>query len=205
MVDKRINMSETKEIKRSMYSYLYTDPYEPVVHGTFGVGQSETLYMFMIQNIKDFIAEIMAGSRGFGHTDYVINGSNGFGHPDYDGDNDIESESSINKEHSLTNSDTKWMEYYKERIQSPAEYMNLVPVFSELILIDKLLEDFPNESDQKIIDEYKKTVEDKNRLKTKHSRKEENNNQKKKSDMFYQRKGKHSRNVKFVKNLLTAT
>ncbi|CAG8726196.1 17391_t:CDS:1, partial [Dentiscutata heterogama] len=39
-------------------------------HGTFGASQSETLYMFMIQNIKDFIAEIMTGSRGFGHTDY---------------------------------------------------------------------------------------------------------------------------------------
>ncbi|CAG8781167.1 15368_t:CDS:1, partial [Racocetra fulgida] len=138
-------------------------------------------------------------------------------------DNDIESESSINKEHSLTNSDTKWMDYYKERIRSPAghyeikptvpdsvdpvkwknyqkelfnflEYMNLVPVFSELILINKLLEDFPNKSNQKIIDEYKKTVEDKNRPKTKHSRKEESNNQKKTSDTFYQRKEKRSRN-----------
>ncbi|CAG8500147.1 15182_t:CDS:2, partial [Dentiscutata heterogama] len=47
-------------------------PYMPIVHRTFGVGQSETLYMSMIQNIKVFIAEIMARSCGFGHTDYDL-------------------------------------------------------------------------------------------------------------------------------------
>ncbi|CAG8460872.1 18252_t:CDS:1 [Cetraspora pellucida] len=146
-------------------------------------------------------------------------------------DNDIESESSIIKEHSLINSDT-WIDDYKKRIRSPAdhyekkptvpdsldpekwknyredlsnflEYMNLEPIYSELVLIDKLLKDFPNDSDQKIIEEYKKTVQDKNRPNTKHSRKKDS--QKDKTDSFYQRKGKRSRNVKFAKNLLTAT
>ncbi|CAG8603263.1 16659_t:CDS:2, partial [Gigaspora rosea] len=122
-------------------------------------------------------------------------------------DNDIESESSINKEHSLINSDT-WIDDYKKWIRSLAdhyeikptvpdsldpekwadyrenlsnflEYMNLEPIYSELVLIDKLLIDFPEE----------KTDTD----------------QKKKTDTFYQRKGKRSRNVKFAKNLLTAT
>ncbi|RIB07045.1 hypothetical protein C2G38_2046342 [Gigaspora rosea] len=147
-------------------------------------------------------------------------------------DNDIESESSINKEHSLINSDT-WIDDYKKWIRSLAdhyeikptvpdsldpekwadyrenlsnflEYMNLEPIYSELVLIDKLLIDFPEESDQKIIEEYKKTVKDKNRPNTKHSRKTDTD-QKKKTDTFYQRKGKRSRNVKFAKNLLTAT
>ncbi|CAG8803511.1 31566_t:CDS:1, partial [Racocetra persica] len=59
-------------IKRSIHSYLYTDPYEPIVHGTFD-NQPEHFYipeMVKIQIIKDFFAEIMAGSCGFGHPDY---------------------------------------------------------------------------------------------------------------------------------------
>ncbi|CAG8828014.1 11893_t:CDS:1, partial [Dentiscutata erythropus] len=49
--------------------------------------------------------------------------------------------------------------------------MSLEPIYSELVLIDKQLKDFLDEPDQKIIEEYKKTVQDKNRPITKHSRK----------------------------------
>ncbi|CAG8725539.1 23231_t:CDS:1, partial [Gigaspora rosea] len=44
-------------------------PFEPVVHGTFGIVQPKPLDMF-IDQIRDFFAEITAGSRGFGHPDY---------------------------------------------------------------------------------------------------------------------------------------
>ncbi|CAG8798974.1 22542_t:CDS:2, partial [Racocetra persica] len=44
-------------------------PYEPIVHGTFGVDQSEP-WDILIKQIKDLIAEIMVGSRGFGYSDY---------------------------------------------------------------------------------------------------------------------------------------
>ncbi|CAG8792501.1 13433_t:CDS:1, partial [Gigaspora rosea] len=57
-------------IKQSQHSYLYTDPYEPIVHGTFGVDQSN--WNIVVQ-IKDLYDEIMGG------------GSRGFRHPDYDG------------------------------------------------------------------------------------------------------------------------
>ncbi|CAG8783241.1 28487_t:CDS:2 [Dentiscutata erythropus] len=113
-------------------------------------------------------------------------------------DNDIESESSINRENSLINSDT-WIDDYKKRIRSPADHYEIKPT-NRFILNDKLLKDFPDEPDQKIIKEYKKTIQDKNRPITKYSRKKNSN-----TDTFYQRKGKHSRNIKFAKNLLTAT
>ncbi|CAG8834125.1 42629_t:CDS:1, partial [Gigaspora margarita] len=54
-------------VKRSHHSYLYIEPFEPIVHGTFGVGQFKLWY---IDQIRDLFAEIMAGSRGFGHPDY---------------------------------------------------------------------------------------------------------------------------------------
>ncbi|CAG8738129.1 4376_t:CDS:2 [Dentiscutata erythropus] len=56
----------------SKHSYLYTKPYEPIVHGTFD-NQLELLYMpemVSMEIIKDFFAEIMAGGRGFGQSDY---------------------------------------------------------------------------------------------------------------------------------------
>ncbi|CAG8847420.1 20636_t:CDS:1, partial [Gigaspora margarita] len=60
-------------IRWSNYSYLYTEPYEPIVHGTFD-DQPELLYMHKIvvaiQIIKDFFAEIMTRGRGFRHPDY---------------------------------------------------------------------------------------------------------------------------------------
>ncbi|CAG8814942.1 25504_t:CDS:1, partial [Gigaspora rosea] len=55
-------------VNKSKHSYLYTDPYEPIVHGTFGVDQSN--WNIIALQIKDIFAEIMAGSRGFGHPDY---------------------------------------------------------------------------------------------------------------------------------------
>ncbi|CAG8654458.1 14560_t:CDS:2, partial [Gigaspora rosea] len=65
-------------VKQSQHSYLYTEPFEPVVHGTFGIDQPKTLVMFIIrkiedsiQIIRDFFAEIIVGSHGFGHPDHV--------------------------------------------------------------------------------------------------------------------------------------
>ncbi|CAG8621830.1 15107_t:CDS:2, partial [Dentiscutata erythropus] len=44
----------------------------PIVHGTFGVDQSEPwdVWIKQIIIIKDLIAKIMVGSRGFSHSDY---------------------------------------------------------------------------------------------------------------------------------------
>ncbi|RIB15717.1 hypothetical protein C2G38_2191781 [Gigaspora rosea] len=96
----------------------------------------------------------------------------------------------------------KWNNYRKE-LSNFLEYMNLTPIYSELVLIDNILNEFPSESDQKIIDEYKKTVKNKNRPNTKHSRKYNNTDLKKKSDTstFYQKKGTHS--PKFPMSILT--
>ncbi|CAG8507588.1 3102_t:CDS:2 [Gigaspora margarita] len=61
------------KIRWSNHSYLYTEPYEPIVHGIFD-NQPELLYIHKmvvaIQIIKDFFAEIMTRGRGFGHPDY---------------------------------------------------------------------------------------------------------------------------------------
>ncbi|RIB15714.1 hypothetical protein C2G38_2191778 [Gigaspora rosea] len=40
-------------IKQSWHSYLYTEPFEPVVHGTFGIDQPKPLEMFIIRKIED--------------------------------------------------------------------------------------------------------------------------------------------------------
>ncbi|CAG8822689.1 1513_t:CDS:1, partial [Dentiscutata erythropus] len=55
-------------IYKSKHSYLYTDPYEPIVHGTFGIDQYK--FWYIIDKLSDFFAEIKARSRGFGHPDY---------------------------------------------------------------------------------------------------------------------------------------
>ncbi|CAG8568364.1 31410_t:CDS:2, partial [Racocetra persica] len=63
--------SDYDRIRWSNYSYLYTEPYEPIVHGTFD-NQLELLYMpemVAIEIIKDFFAEIMA--RDQKKTDYI--------------------------------------------------------------------------------------------------------------------------------------
>ncbi|CAG8850750.1 554_t:CDS:1, partial [Gigaspora margarita] len=59
---------------KSRHSYLYTEPFEPVVHGTFGIGQPKPLDMFIIRKTEDSIQII----KNF----FYIRG---FGHPDYDG------------------------------------------------------------------------------------------------------------------------
>ncbi|CAG8448736.1 12181_t:CDS:2 [Acaulospora morrowiae] len=59
-------------IKRTHHTYLYVEPYEAVVHGTFGVEQSTSwnfLWSF-ISSIQDFFAEVMNGGRGFGSPGY---------------------------------------------------------------------------------------------------------------------------------------
>ncbi|CAG8625682.1 11653_t:CDS:2 [Cetraspora pellucida] len=66
-------------INKLKHSYLYTDPYEPIVHGTFGVDQTELWNIFIIRNIK----ELIQISEDFFNV--VIIRSHGFGHPDYDG------------------------------------------------------------------------------------------------------------------------
>jgi len=59
-------------IKRSQYTYLYVEPYEPVVHGTFGVDQTMSwgIVGSVVDAIRDFIAEVMNGGRGFGSPSY---------------------------------------------------------------------------------------------------------------------------------------
>ncbi|CAG8477326.1 11943_t:CDS:2 [Funneliformis caledonium] len=59
-------------VKRSQNTYLYVEPYEPVVHGTFGVDQSMSLGIVcsVVNSIRDFVAEVMNGGRGFGSPSY---------------------------------------------------------------------------------------------------------------------------------------
>ncbi|CAG8751982.1 11414_t:CDS:1, partial [Ambispora leptoticha] len=49
----------------SKHSYLYTDPYEPIVHRTFGIDQSN--WNIISQQIKDIFSGIFAGHRRFEH------------------------------------------------------------------------------------------------------------------------------------------
>ncbi|CAG8562547.1 4141_t:CDS:2, partial [Cetraspora pellucida] len=62
---------ENKILKAFIF---YTDPYEPIVHGTFGANRFEVLYMSAIQMIKSlllgFFAEVINGGREFGHPNY---------------------------------------------------------------------------------------------------------------------------------------
>ncbi|CAG8459283.1 27161_t:CDS:2 [Gigaspora margarita] len=57
------------KINKSKHSYLYTEPYEPIVHGTFGIDQPEPLDMFIIQYLKQIIKNSFY-IKGFGHPDY---------------------------------------------------------------------------------------------------------------------------------------
>ncbi|CAI2177751.1 11073_t:CDS:2 [Funneliformis geosporum] len=47
-------------------------PMQPVVHGTFGVDQSMSLGIVwsVVNSIRDFVAEVMNGGRGFGSPSY---------------------------------------------------------------------------------------------------------------------------------------
>ncbi|CAG8635287.1 34891_t:CDS:2, partial [Racocetra persica] len=56
-------------IRKFKHSYLYTDPYEPIVHETFGVDEAG-LWNIIVQTIYDFFVEIMTGGHEFGHSDY---------------------------------------------------------------------------------------------------------------------------------------
>ncbi|CAG8731987.1 9184_t:CDS:2 [Dentiscutata erythropus] len=63
-------------INKSKHSYLYTDPYEPIVHGTFETfaDNKTELWNSIVrrigQTIRDLYGEIMVVSRGFGHPNY---------------------------------------------------------------------------------------------------------------------------------------
>ncbi|CAG8517002.1 906_t:CDS:2 [Racocetra persica] len=59
-------------VKKSHHTYLYIEPYEPVVHGTFGIDQPAPLGLVwsVINSIKDFFAEVINGGRGFGNPNY---------------------------------------------------------------------------------------------------------------------------------------
>ncbi|CAG8602177.1 5996_t:CDS:2 [Cetraspora pellucida] len=57
---------------KSHHTYLYIEPYEPVVHGTFGIDQPAPfgLMWSVINSVKDFFAEVINGGRGFGNPNY---------------------------------------------------------------------------------------------------------------------------------------
>lgn len=59
-------------VKKSHHTYLYIEPYEPVVHGTFGVDQPASLGIMwsIVNSVKDFFAEVINGGRGFGNPNY---------------------------------------------------------------------------------------------------------------------------------------
>ncbi|CAG8671441.1 2972_t:CDS:2 [Cetraspora pellucida] len=59
-------------VKKSHHTYLYIEPYEPVVHGTFGIDQPAPfgLMWSVINSVKDFFAEVINGGRGFGNPNY---------------------------------------------------------------------------------------------------------------------------------------
>lgn len=59
-------------IKRSHNTYLYVEPYEPIVHGTYDVDQTDSwdLLRTITTLIYDFFSEIMKGGRGFGSPNY---------------------------------------------------------------------------------------------------------------------------------------
>jgi hypothetical protein len=51
---------------------MYVEPYEAVVHGTYGVDQSTSwgIARSIVNSIGDFFAEVMNGGRGFGSASY---------------------------------------------------------------------------------------------------------------------------------------
>uniref|UniRef100_A0A1D1ZBR9 Alanine--tRNA ligase n=1 Tax=Anthurium amnicola TaxID=1678845 RepID=A0A1D1ZBR9_9ARAE len=57
-------------VRRNHYNYAYVEPYEAVVHGTFGVEQTTWGISSAVNSISDFIAEVMNGGRGFGSPSY---------------------------------------------------------------------------------------------------------------------------------------
>ncbi|CAG8638291.1 8032_t:CDS:2 [Acaulospora morrowiae] len=57
--------------RRAHHTYLYVEPYEAVIHGTYGADQSTwSILRSTIISIQDFFAEVMNGGRGFGSPSY---------------------------------------------------------------------------------------------------------------------------------------
>ncbi|CAG8798465.1 255_t:CDS:1, partial [Cetraspora pellucida] len=55
------------------HSYLYPEPYEPIVYGTYSIDRFEPWNMLIIRNVPNmnvFFAVMMAGSHGFRHPGY---------------------------------------------------------------------------------------------------------------------------------------
>uniref|UniRef100_A0A1D1ZAK0 Rho-associated protein kinase let-502 n=1 Tax=Anthurium amnicola TaxID=1678845 RepID=A0A1D1ZAK0_9ARAE len=59
------------KVKRVQYAYMYIEPYEAVVHGTFGVETTSWTYLSSIVDIVfDFFGEVRHGGRSFGSPNY---------------------------------------------------------------------------------------------------------------------------------------
>ncbi|CAG8725627.1 12622_t:CDS:2 [Gigaspora margarita] len=207
--------------KQSRHSYLYTEPFEPVVHGTFGIDQPKTLDVFIIRKIEDSIQII---SDFFTE---IIAGSHGFGHPCHDGDmsNIIENDKIDSK---LVKVDD-WKTAMKKRINenkiydvtfTPPEdgsvnidkfiefhktlenHLNYQPIKWDLILLDNLLDLHPPDNALKQFKTYLETQEkDKaSDLSKEDSDLSSNMNKIKK---YHREIKKHSRRSRYSKNLLS--
>ncbi|CAG8634238.1 42725_t:CDS:2, partial [Gigaspora margarita] len=71
-LSKEIEELTNKKATLSEHLYLNTRPYEPIVHGTFGIDQPEPLDMFIMRKKEDLeqIIKNFFYIRGFGHPDY---------------------------------------------------------------------------------------------------------------------------------------
>jgi hypothetical protein len=59
------------KIKRIQYTYMYVEPYEAVVHGTFGVEATSWTYLSSLFDLMvDFVSEMRYGGRSFGSASY---------------------------------------------------------------------------------------------------------------------------------------
>ncbi|GES96544.1 hypothetical protein GLOIN_2v1606322 [Rhizophagus clarus] len=59
------------KFKRAQYSYMYYEPYEAVVHGTYGLETTSWTYLSSMMDIMfDFFSEMKHGGRSFGHPNY---------------------------------------------------------------------------------------------------------------------------------------
>lgn len=57
--------------KRAQYTYVYIEPYEAVVHGTYGVETTSWTYLSsMMDNMFDFFSEMKHGGRSFSSPNY---------------------------------------------------------------------------------------------------------------------------------------
>jgi hypothetical protein len=59
------------KVKRVQYTYMYIEPYEAVVHGTFGVETTSWTYLStMVDIMSDFFGEVKHGGRSFSSPNY---------------------------------------------------------------------------------------------------------------------------------------